>query len=44
MAFVYRCETKATYIPKSDSIGPGQYENNLELEQKSNAHAFNSTV
>ncbi|CAD8183151.1 unnamed protein product [Paramecium pentaurelia] len=44
MAFVYRSEIKPSYIPKTENVGPGQYEYNQDSEQKSNLFPFNSTV
>ena len=43
MAFVYRSEQRGTYIPKSDIVGPGQYDA-LPPESKPNPRPFNSTV
>ncbi|CAD8068925.1 unnamed protein product [Paramecium primaurelia] len=44
MAFVYRSENRVTYIPKTEQVGPGQYDHIPEIENRSNHHPFNSTV
>ncbi|CAK85883.1 unnamed protein product (macronuclear) [Paramecium tetraurelia] len=44
MAFVFRSEVKPAYIPKTENVGPGQYEHNQESESKQNLYPFNSTV
>ncbi|CAD8098563.1 unnamed protein product [Paramecium sonneborni] len=44
MAFVYRSEIKSTYIPKTEKVGPGQYDQSSDQEFKPNLYPFNSTV